>query len=174
MAKKRYIIGVDAGTSQIKAVLFDLGGGELTAHAVPIQIESPSPDTAEQDMGAIWAHAVDCIRQVARELDPEQCAGIGITAQGDGTWMIDAAGEPVRPGISWCDGRAAQIVESWHGDGTARRAFDRCGTAVNTGTQACQIAWLKQHEPQSLQRARTIFHCKDWIHFKLTGQVTTD
>lgn len=170
----KHLIGVDAGTSNIKAVVFDQHGNELASHSIPMALSSPLPNTAEQDAIEIWQNVCTCIRAVAAEIAPEQWAGIGVTSHGDGTWMIDPEGNPVRQGILWCDGRAAEQVERWHSDGTAEKAFASCGTAVNTGTQACQLAWLRQHEPDALDRADTIFHCKDWIFYKLTDRITTD
>lgn len=174
MSEKQFVIGVDAGTSNIKAVLFDLQGNELASHGIAMKLDAPLPNTAEQDMQEIWDNVCTCIAEISRDLNPDQCAGIGITSHGDGTWMIDAQGSPVRKGIFWCDGRAADVVDRWHQSGIARKAFALCGTAVNTGTQACQLAWLKEHEPESLERAGCIFHCKDWIFYKLTGRRTTD
>jgi erythritol kinase len=55
-----------------------------------------------------------------------------------------------------------------------RHYVDICGTAVFTGSQAAQLAWLREHEPQALERAATICHAKDWLYFRMTGQVTTD
>jgi sugar (pentulose or hexulose) kinase len=88
--------------------------------------------------------------------------------------MIDSQGNPVRPGILWCDGRAGKIVERWHTQKIAHEAFDICGTAVFTGSQAAQLTWLRENEPQSLKNARTIFHAKDWLFYKLTGITSSD
>jgi len=174
MSDKKYLIGIDAGTSTIKGVLFDLEGREIVSHGIPMQIESPFTNTAEQDMETIWNNVALCLQEVVKNSSADEIFGIGITSHGDGTWMMDSDGNPVRKGILWCDGRAGNLVEKWHAEGRAEKAFERCGTAVNTGTQACQIAWLNEQEPEKLEQAQVIFHCKDWIFYKLTGLITTD
>ncbi|MCR4425592.1 MAG: carbohydrate kinase [Firmicutes bacterium] len=174
MAKGKYIMGIDAGTSVTKAVLFDLDGREIKSHGIPTKILSPAFNWVEVDMNELWEWVRTCIRTLAQSVEPGSIIGIGITAQGDGTWMIDRNGESVRPGICWCDGRASEEIATWHADGTADAAFEICGTSVFTGSQSAQVRWLEKHEPESLQRAQVIFHCKDWLFYKLTGVTSTD
>lgn len=167
------VLGIDAGTSMTKVVAFDLAGNELYRTSMKTPTSTPHTSWIEEDMSEVWNSVSTCLREAASNVDGEIKA-IGITATGDGTWMVDEKMEPVRPGIMWCDGRAHEEVSTWHADGTARKAFSRCGTSVFTGTQAAQIRWLEKHEPDSLQRAKYIFHEKDWIFYKLTGVVSTD
>lgn len=117
-----------------------------------------------------------CLGEVVRKLQASkrELAGIGITSTGDGTWIIDREGRPVRNGILWCDGRASNVIEAWHSQGIAEAAFEICGTSVFTGSQAAQLAWLREFEPESLKRAHIIFHAKDWLFFKLTGIISSD
>jgi sugar (pentulose or hexulose) kinase len=109
------------------------------------------------------------LKELERAVD-----GIGITSTGDGTWIIDKGGNPVRGGILWCDGRAGKVVDRLHSQGTAQQAFEICGTSVFTGSQAPQLLWLRENEPESLRKAHVIFHAKDWLFYKLTGLVTSD
>ncbi len=170
------IIGIDAGTSVVKVVAFDLDGGEVCSHETPFEPHRPHPLWVEQDMSQLWNTVRQGIGTIARELKDRgiELNGIGITSTGDGTFLIDEQGEPVRNGMLWCDGRSGQIVERWHASGVAREAFGICGTSVFTGSQASQLAWLREHEPDALKRAATVCHAKDWLFFKLTGKRTTD
>lgn len=171
--KPKVVLGIDAGTSMTKVVAFDLQGTELAISSMKTPTTTPDTAWIEEDMWEVWQSVSHCIREVASRVDGEIVA-IGITATGDGTWMVDKDMKPVRPGIMWCDGRAQNIVTRWHEDGTARRSFDMCGTAPFTGTQAAQIRWLMENEPEALETAHWIFHEKDWIFYKLTGVVSTD
>lgn len=130
----------------------------------------------EQDMDRLWKTAQTCLRKVAAELrrKKRELAGVGITSTGDGTFLMTREGCAVRGGMLWCDGRAGKIVERWHADGTAAAAFAICGTSVFTGSQAAQLAWLRENEPEALRRANVIFHAKDWLFYKLTGVVSSD
>lgn len=171
-----YIIGIDAGTSAVKAVAFDTIGNEIGHCEIPLGLNQPHPLWVEQDMDQLWEAVKKCLTSVVTELKAtgRQLAGLGITSTGDGSWMMDGDGRPVRPGILWCDGRAGEIVQRWHSQGIAEEAFAICGTAVFTGSQAAQLAWLRENEPDTLAKAAVIFHAKDWLFFKLTGLISSD
>lgn len=176
MREGQCLIGVDAGTSVVKAVAFDVLGNELASHESSMPLRRPEPLWIEQDMDELWETVKVCLGRVARHLQEQkrEIGGIGITSTGDGTWIIDQAGNPVRGGILWCDGRAGKVVERLHAQGVAQKAFDICGTSVFTGSQASQLLWLRENEPASLQKAQTIFHAKDWLFYKLTGVISSD
>ncbi len=174
--ENEYLIGIDAGTTYVKAALFDLEGRELFKKGTPTNISSPDPRWIEADMAILWEYIKKCLKELiaAAKINSKKIAGIGLTATGDGTWMIDYDENPVRPGILWCDGRSEIILNGWLSDGTAEKAFDICGTAIHTGSQCTQLKWLKEHEPECLKRTKAIFHCKDWLFYKFTGKITTD
>jgi len=171
---KKYLIGIDSGTSRIKAVLFDLDGNEIKSKGIALTALTPYEDWYEQDMNEIWEKGRRCIKEVASAAEPGEILGIGITAQGDGLWMIDKMGEPVRPGMCFCDGRTSEIIQAWREDGTIERTFDICGTAVFGSAMSAEIRWMEQHEPENLKKAICFFHLKDWLFYKLTGVVCSD
>jgi sugar (pentulose or hexulose) kinase len=170
------LIGIDSGTSVVKAVAFDHLGNELASHEIPVQLQQARPLWVEQDMSELWEKVKDCLGNVIRNIREQKrkVSGIGITSTGDGTWMMDRDGGPVRRGILWCDGRASKVVERLHAQKIANEAFKICGTSVFTGSQAAQLQWLRENEPEALKRAHTIFHAKDWLFFKLTGIISSD
>jgi sugar (pentulose or hexulose) kinase len=176
MREGRCLIGIDAGTSVVKAVAFDCLGDQIASHETSMSLRRPEPLWIEQDMNELWETVKVCVRRVAGQLKEreEKIEGIGITSTGDGTWIIDGDGDPVRGGILWCDGRAGKVVERLHNQGIAQQAFDICGTSVFTGSQAAQLLWLRENEPESLRKAQVIFHAKDWLFYKLTGLISSD
>ena len=99
---------------------------------------------------------------------------IGITAQGDGLWLLDADGRQVRPPILWSDARAAAVVTGWMESGLAERAFRRSGNMLFPGAAAPLLAFLQEEEPASLTAASTAGYCKDAIVQRLTGARATD
>jgi sugar (pentulose or hexulose) kinase len=176
MTENRCLIGIDAGTSVVKAVAFDYGGNEVCVQAAAVPLCRRERSWVEQDMNELWETVKACLGEVVGKLRESkwELAGIGITSTGDGTWIIDREGSPVRNGILWCDGRASKVIEAWHSQGIAEAAFEICGTSVFTGSQAAQLAWLREVEPESLERAHIIFHAKDWLFFKLTQIISSD
>jgi erythritol kinase len=174
MKMDKYFIGIDSGTTSIKAVLFDLAGNEIDKKAYPLTGIFPEENQYEEDMNEIWEKTKNCIRYLTSKYPKENIAGLGITAQGDGLWLVDENGEPVRNGACFCDGRAADIVDQWVNDGTCDRLFELTGTRIFTGNQNGIVKWMEAHEKESIERARYFLHLKDYLFFKLTGKMTTD
>ena len=97
-----------------------------------------------------------------------------MTGQGDGTWLIDAGGDPVGPAWLWLDSRAAEETRAVSEGPHYGALYETTGTGAAPCQQSSQLAWMARHAPESLARAATAFHCKDWLYFKLTGQRATD
>lgn len=171
---EKYFIGIDSGTSGIKAVLFDLKGNELGQKSFPLKGIFPREDMYEEDMLEIWDKAVKCVKAVTEAFPDKEVVGIGITAQGDGLWMVDENMEPVRNGCCFCDGRAAKIVDRWVEDGTCDKLFEITGTRIFTGNQNGIVKWMEEHEPENLDRSRWLLHLKDYLFYRFTGKITTD
>ena len=166
-------ICVDAGTSVVKAVAFDDNGNEKAIARQMVPILRVQPGWSEQDMQAVWEAVVLAIREVAATVTGE-IHFLAVTAQGDGCWLIDEAGNPTGPALLWNDGRAAAVVEEWQRTGVLEQAFSTNGTAVFPGGQSALLHWLYEHDRARLERSRTAFYCKDWIILNLTGVAATD
>ena len=171
---EQYIIGLDSGTTNIKSVVFDVEGKEVFKKSFPLTGIFPEENRYEEDMAEIWDKAFLCVQEIAVKFPKDQIIGIGITAQGDGLWLVDENIEPVRNGICFCDGRAADIVDRWVDSGVCDELFKLTGTRVFSGNQNCIVKWMDGNEPQSLERARYFLHLKDYLFFKFTGEITTD
>lgn len=171
----QYLLGIDAGTSVIKSVLFDLDGHEIATASHETTLLHPNPGSTEQDMHEVWFAVLQTAKAVVQKCTTaSQIAAIGVTGQGDGTWLIDANHEPVRPAILWLDGRTGDFVRQGQLSGMSDQLFAITGTALNTSNQAGHLRWLLDHEPDSLERASAALRAKDWIFLNLTGLVTTD
>lgn len=171
-----YLIGIDAGTSVIKSVLFDQAGNEIARVAARSYVSRPQSGWAEQDMNALFSSVVDTLSQLVAE-HPSECrrvAAIGVSAQGDGTWLIDAKGEPVRPAILWLDARCAPIISRWKRDGTADTLFALTGTEPCVSLQNAQLRWILENDPETFDRTHAVMHAGDWIFFCLTGESTSE
>ena len=171
---EKYIIGIDSGTTGIKAVLFDTQGKEIAKKGIALQGYFPEENQYEEDMLEIWDSAMTCVKDVAGKVDASYIIGLGITAQGDGLWMVDEEGEPVRRGCCFCDGRAAEFVDEWVEDGTCEKLLKACGTWIFTGNQNGIVRWMEKYEKESLDKSRWLLHLKDYLFFKFTGEITSD
>ncbi|MFF1279258.1 FGGY family carbohydrate kinase [Streptomyces sp. NPDC058299] len=160
-------VGIDVGTSLVKAAAFDRSGRALAVEARPVGLDL-SGGTVEQDAGEVYA-AVTAVLEALTARVPEPVELAGLTGQGDGLWLVDAAGRPVRSAISWMDGRAHELVDRWLADGTVEAVFRRTGGALFPGSPGPLLAWLDRHEPASLDRAAAAVCCKDLVFQRLTG-----
>jgi erythritol kinase len=170
------LIGIDAGTSMLKAVAFEAGGRQVGMASLPNSYENLRDGGVEQDMARTWADTAATLRLLAEQVPDlrARTAALSVTAQGDGTWLIDGDGEPVGGAWLWLDSRAGALVDGLRRDGTGARTYARTGTGLNACQQSTHLLWLSRHRPELLERATTAFHCKDWLYFKLTGERATD
>ena len=171
------IAALDSGTSVVKAVAFTDDGDILAAAARPNAYATLPGGGVEQDMRRSWDDAAAVLWALVDDLAAHHPAAeivaLGITGQGDGTWLVDAAGEPVGDGWLWLDARAAAIVEELKATGAATAAFTHTGTGLAACQQGPQLLWLQRHRPEVLARAATALHPKDYLYFRATGQRRT-
>lgn len=169
------LVGIDAGTSVIKAVAFDLHGRQVAVASTPNRIELGEDGRAEQDLARTWADTAATLRRLGEQVPglARRTLALAATAQGDGTWLIDAQGEPVGPALLWLDGRSSAQVRALRESVHAQALAERTGTALNPSMQSAQLLWLRRHQPERLARAATALHCKDWLYFCLSGERAT-
>ena len=176
MTARDLLIGIDAGTSVIKSVAFTREGEQVGVSARRNHYRTVEGVGAEQDMAATWSDAAATLRGLA-EIVPDlgsRTAAIAVTAQGDGTWLVDAEGEPAGPALIWLDARAAAITEALRTSSAGRRHFESTGSGLAACQMGPQLLWLAEHRPELMARAATAFHLKDWLYFKLTGDRAAD
>ena len=163
------VVGVDVGTSQVKAVRFDASWAEVDTEAEATVVISASGGRREQDMEQVWAAVARVLSVVVRR-SPDAVEAVALTAQGDGCWLVDDSGSPVGRALLWNDSRAARINEQWHHDGTLEKAFRLSGSLGAPGLANAQLRWLREHEPERLERARWLLSCGSWVFHRLTGE----
>ncbi|MGC9538078.1 FGGY family carbohydrate kinase [Streptomyces sp. UG1] len=166
-------IGIDVGTSTVKAAAFDTTGRELAVETSPVALALHGGHV-EQDMEEVYAAVVGVLDALtARIAEPVDLAGL--TGQGDGVWLVDKEGHPVRPAASWMDGRAHELLDQWLADGTFETVFRCTGSAMFPGCPGPLLAWFDRYEPAALDAAATALYCKDMVFRRLTGApATTD
>lgn len=173
----KYILGIDAGTSNVKAVLFDENGQEICVASRESETAGAG-NQVEQDMDAVWENVKACVKEVvsSKMADREDIIGIGVTGQGEGCWLIDRDGNPVQKAILWCDGRAVsevkKIIEERPEIGELYHRTT--GTPPLPGNQMMLLKWMKENRKEVLDQAEKLIFCKDWIRYKMTGEVMTE
>lgn len=169
------IVGIDAGTSVIKAVAFTLRGRQIAAASVPNRYHTGHDGSATQSLSQTWADCSAALRGLAEKVPDlaKRTAALSVTAQGDGTWLVGPDG-PVGDAWLWLDARAASTVRRLAAAPQNRARFEATGTGLNTCQQGSQMAHMDAHFPELLNRAEVALHCKDWLYLNLTGVRATD
>ncbi|MFV0457908.1 MAG: FGGY family carbohydrate kinase [Actinomycetales bacterium] len=167
-------LGIDIGTSVAKAALFDDLGDLVAVASRPVDLSHPAPGHVEQDAGEVLDMVMEVVAAVRTEAGGDAPEVVGITAQGDGCWLLDDKGSPTRQAISWMDGRGHEILTDWQQSGVLDKIFRINGNALFPGCMAPILAWLDTHEPQTLDRSATAAYCKDMIFSAFTGERATD
>jgi len=170
------IIGIDAGTSVIKAVAFDLNGTQLAIAARPNRYATAPDGAATQSLAQTWTDCAAALTGLADRIDrlAARTLAVAVTAQGDGTWLVGAGNAPVGEAWLWLDARAAPTVARLAAGPANRARFEATGTGLNTCQQGSQMAHLQATAPALLDRAEVVLHCKDWLYLNLTGVRATD
>lgn len=168
-------IGLDSGTSVVKAIAFDSAGRQM-ASASTENHPVISGVAVEQDMNEVWRAAAGVLAKLGDRIPDlaRRTACLAVTAQGDGTWLIDRYGAPVGRAWLWLDGRSGPVVEELERAGTGTAVFRRTGTVLSPSLQSAQLLAMKRLEPDRLAVAAHALHCKDWLYFRLTGEIATD
>jgi len=175
---EQYLLGIDAGTSVIKAALFDVNGKELAVAQRPTRVLMPQSGWSETDMFATWEMCVAVIRDIATHplLRDGVIAGIGVSGNMIGAWMIDKDGLPVRNAILWSDARAHPLLAQMEAEspGFTDRVFALDGCVIEAGSTLALLRWFAENDPIALQQARYVFSSKDWLVYQLTGIAQMD
>lgn len=171
-----YLLGIDNGSTVSKAALFDLEGHEIRVAGRKSEVRYPHPGWTERDMDGLWAGTTEAIREAiaASGIKPGEIVGVGTSGHGNGLYLLDRHGSPLRPGISSMDTRAADILAGWEARELHAQVFPCILQSFWPGQPNALLAWLKQHEPEVYHGIGAVLLCKDYIKYCLTGELTTD
>jgi sugar (pentulose or hexulose) kinase len=170
---KQYIIGIDSGTSKVKAVLADLRGQELAIAAETTLVETPFDGWSEYDLQKDWQNVSRAVQKLLfqNRVNPEEIMGVGVTGKGWGCCYLDANNRPARKGILWNDARSGPYIRKWAKSGILSEAFNISGNYYYTGDCGPITRWLMDNEPQTVKQVASALFPTDWIAYKLTGKL---
>jgi L-xylulokinase len=172
----RYLLGVDSGCTMSKAALFDPAGKEIAVASRKTETRTPRPGFIERDAEQAWRSAAAAVREVVGKsgVAPGDVACVACAGHGNGLYLVDKQGRPVRPAILSTDTRARGITDRWRADGVDKAVRPLTMQSIWPAQPNALLAWLKQHEPETLGRAGWVLMCKDYIRFRLTGEIRAE
>lgn len=170
-------LGIDLGTSSVKAVVLDRGHRVLATGTAPLSVQQPHPLWREQEPQAWWAACDGAVRQALVQLADSGRGGkdleaIGLTGQMHGATLLDAQNQTLRPAILWNDGRAEE--ECGLLERLVPRSREITGNMMMPGFTAPKLLWVARHEPSLFDQVRRVLLPKDWLRWRMTGEFASD
>ncbi len=164
-------LGLDLGTSSLKALLIDGDGAAVAEASAPLTVQRPHPGWSEQDPATWVAAAETVLDALAGKADLSQVAGIGLSGHMHGATLLDRADDPLRPCMLWNDTRAHAQAASMDRDPIWREIT---GNIVFPGFTAPKVAWVRDEEHEIFDRIAHVLLPKDYLRLWLTGEHTSD
>jgi xylulokinase len=169
-----FFIGVDLGTSSVKLVLMDEKGTihGTTSREYPLYF--PQPGWSEQNPEDWYREAVDGLKELLKDVDKTQVAGISFGGQMHGLVILDENDNVIRPAILWNDGRTQKQVDYLNGEIGKDKLSEYTANIAFAGFTAPKILWVEENEPENFKKIKKIMLPKDYLAYKFTGTFCTD
>ena len=167
-------IGIDVGTSSIKALLVDENGKVLASSNPEYAFQTPAPLQAETDPEVWWDATCKAIRELLSQTSTDLIGGVGLTGQMHGLVLLDNQGNPLRPCIMWNDQRSYKECEEMTETLGQSEVIKITGNPILAGFTAPKLRWVEKNEPEIFAKISKVLLPKDFIRYRLTGEFFSD
>ncbi len=169
-------MGIDNGATVSKAALFTLEGKEVGVASEKTEMLTPKPGFIERDMVAMWKATADAIKEVIEQagIEPGEICCVACTGHGNGLYLVDSDGKPVRNAIISTDSRARGYIDKWVADGIDKKVRPRTMQSIWPAQPNALLAWLRDNEPATMKKAGWVLMAKDYTRFRLTGKIQAE
>lgn len=164
-------LGIDIGTSGVKAAIVDAGGAVIDQASAPLAVSRPQDLWSEQDPDDWWR----ATEAAVTALDAKSRAvveGVGLSGQMHGATLLGGDDRPLRPAILWNDGRS--FAECAALEAAEPRARAITGNLAMPGFTAPKLLWVRRHEPETFAATRSVLLPKDYVRLRMTGDKASD
>lgn len=172
-----YWLGLDTGTTSSRALLVDANGRVRASFTAPhAEMKMAKPLWAEQDPNDWWHAAKAALHGLLRSsgIAANAIMGIGLTGQMHGLVLLDKDGHVVRPALIWCDQRSQAEVDEINARMTPEAVLKATANPAITGFTLPKLLWVRKHDPEAWAKVRHLLLPKDFIRYKLTGELASD
>ncbi|HET7479679.1 MAG TPA: FGGY-family carbohydrate kinase [Rubrobacteraceae bacterium] len=163
------VIGIDCSTTATKAVVWDSRGNAVAEGRGTFQLSSPQPDWGEQNAEDWWTSTKEALRIAAQSVDQRRIGAIGITHQRETFVCLNENDQPLRPAMLWLDSRAREEVAKYGSEEVHRLT----GKPPNPTPALFKILWMREHEPDILDRTARLVDVHAYLVHKMTGHWRT-
>ncbi len=164
-------LGIDVGTSAVKAVLVDDSGAVVEIASAPLSVSRPHALWSEQDPTDWWAATNSAVSDL--DLTRRHAVkAIGLSGQMHGATLLDADGQALRPAILWNDGRSAAQCAAL--EASIPDLGQITGNRAMPGFTAPKLQWVRENEPDVFAKVKTVLLPKDYVRLRMTGELASD
>ncbi len=173
-----YLLGIDLGSTSLKAVVYDLDGQAVARGSVgntKAHLNPEHPEWAVWIPKAIWEGTAEAVRTALSKIDnPRRIRGVAVTGMGMDGLPVDENGKDLYPFISWHDPRTGPQLNWWRKNVGVERTFSIGGNPVWPINSALRILWMMENEPEVMARADKWLLIEDYVNYLLCGRQVTD
>lgn len=173
---KRYIIGIDIGTTSTKSGLFTLDGDMVSKAAIEYPLHSPTPATAEQDPDEILQAVLRTVGQIVMQsqLQPEEILGLAFSSAMHSLIAVANDGSLLTKSITWADNRSAAWADTIKQKYNGHEIYLRTGTPIHPMSPFVKLVWLRHEQPELFQQSAKFISIKEYIFYHLFQQYVID
>jgi xylulokinase len=164
-------LGIDIGTSSVKAVIVDDDDVVVEQASAPLNVSRPQPGWSEQDPADWWTATNTAVKSLSAKARRDVRA-VGLSGQMHGATLLDKSDKPLRPAILWNDGRSEKQCLALEKAEPASRKIT--GNIAMPGFTAPKLLWVREHEPSVFSATRTVLLPKDYVRLLMTGEKASD
>jgi len=170
------LLSIDLGTSSVKVLLATEAGEILSQGSAEYTIHRPQADWAEQNPNDWWRATITAVHRTVMGMGrkPVSIAAIGLSGQMHGTVLLGEDNQPLGNAIIWSDRRSQRQVQEITDLVGAEPLISLTGSPIATGFQAATLRWIQQEDPKRWRETHTILLPKDYVRWRLTGEVFSD
>lgn len=173
---KKYLLGIDIGTSACKVAAFDRNGRVIATGNGDYPVYYPHPGWAEQNPEEWWTAVCGAVKTVLQKgcITPEEIAGIGIDGQSWSAIAMDKAGNVLTNTPIWMDTRAQDICDELNQKIGADEIFRLSGNSLQPSYTTAKILWYQRNLPEIYEKIYKILQSNSFIAYKLTGVMSQE
>ena len=165
-------IGIDLGTSGVKAILLNEQGEVVASHTEKLTVSRPHPLWSEQDPEQWWLATDRALKALGKQHSLSQVKALGIAGQMHGATLLDSQQQVLRPAILWNDGRCGEECALLESMVPQSRAIT--GNLMMPGFTAPKLLWVQRHEPAVFRQVAKVLLPKDYLRLRMTGEFASD
>jgi len=170
----RYVIGIDIGTTNTKAVAFTETGQVLGTEETSYPVFTDGAGAHELEPNALFDAALTVLLQITEKLDPGEAAAVSFSCAMHSVILVGEDGKPLTRAMTWADRRSEAYAAALKGSELGQRIYRQTGTPIHAMSPLCKLLWLKDRQPELFRRAAKFISIKEYIWWRFLGKYQVD